>query len=95
MNKMNRKVKLITYSVIVLYILVLLSGCTKNVSTQSAIETNISTKVMALDSQDMNTYLTTITDNDYYYKNEQIRWFTEMTQKGIQNIIKYKRIWNH
>ncbi len=84
---MNKNAGFIRYTVILLCVLLLLSGCTGGVSTEKIIENNISTKVKSLDAQDLDMYLTTITQNDYYYKNEQIRWFTEMTQKGIEDII--------
>lgn len=84
---MNKNAGFIRYTVILLCILVLLSGCVNGTTTEKSIEDNISTKVKSLDAQDLDMYLTTITQDDYYYKNEQIRWFTEMTQKGIQDII--------
>lgn len=84
---MNKNAGFIRYTAILLCILLLLSGCTGGVSTEKSIENNISTKIKSIDVLDLDMYLTTITQNDYYYKNEQIRWFTEMTQKGIEDIM--------
>lgn len=56
-----------------------------NPAIQIAIQHNIDTKLKALDEKDLELYLSTVTNNDEYYFNEQGRWFREMT-KSIYDI---------
>ena len=50
------------------------------------INENINTKLKALKENDIELYLTTINNKDFYYYNEQKRWFVEMTKEGMENI---------
>ena len=82
---MSNYKKSIKYIAIFAIIILILAGCSAE-KTESLISNNIKTKVQAIETQDSNLYMTTVTKNDYYYRNEQIRWFTEMAFKGIKNI---------
>jgi len=82
---MSTKKSYIKFLVILIALVMLFSACS-NSNPKSMIEENVKTKLAALDSVDLAMYMSTVTKKDYYYKNEQIRWFTEMTQRGIKDI---------
>ncbi|MBN2879416.1 MAG: hypothetical protein JXN65_07280 [Clostridia bacterium] len=46
----------------------------------------INTKMHALETKDIDSYLSTVTQNDAYYYNEQSRWYSEMIQSVISEI---------
>lgn len=74
--------------VILLCIILVLTACTtaSSGSAKNAIRKNVETKQKAIDAADQDLYMSTVTQNDYYYRNEQVRWFTEMVHKGIQKV---------
>jgi len=53
---------------------------------RDAAQQSIDVKLEALKSKDVDLYLSTVTQSDEYYFNEQGRWFTEMTKDGIKQI---------
>jgi len=87
---MFNKVNSIKTTALFLCILLILSSCSgianNGENPEKAITNNIEIKQKAIDEKDLALYMSTVTQNDYYYKNEQIRWFTEMTFKGIQKV---------
>ena len=88
---MDKRTKLLKATALLLCILFVLSACSAGNSggagnTKAAIRKNVETKQKAMDTADQAMYMSTVTQNDYYYKNEQIRWFTEMVHRGIQKV---------
>lgn len=81
-------IRKLTALLVVLAILIALLGACGNGMEEGVIE-NVKTKLEAIKSGDQDLYMTTVTKNDYYYRNEQIRWFTEMAFKGIKDIDMY------
>ena len=85
---MYKRTKPLKAAVILLCIILVLTACTtaSSGSVENAIRKNVETKQKAIDAADQDLYMSTVTQNDYYYKNEQVRWFTEMVHKGIQKV---------
>jgi len=54
---------------------------------RNAVMEQLETKVQSVQKKDLSLYLTTITETDPYYWNEQKRWFTEMTKEGVENLV--------
>jgi len=50
------------------------------------IEDVMQVKMRALEAQDYDLYLSTVTQNDTYYYNEQARWYAEMIQPVIRDV---------
>ena len=85
---MYKRTRSIKTAVMLVCILLILTACTtaNSGSAENAIRKNVETKQKAMDTADQDMYMSTVTQNDYYYKNEQVRWFTEMVHKGIQKV---------
>ena len=53
---------------------------------EKAVAVNIDTKLQALDDNNLDLYMSTVTQEDEYYYNEQGRWFREMTTPNMRDI---------
>lgn len=82
---MIKKAQLIKATAVLLALFMLLYGCSSD-NNEKFIRENVNTKLNSINSGDRALYMTTVTQNDYYYRNEQLRWFTEMASKGIEDI---------
>lgn len=59
---------------------------TDPVRLQGAVESLMAEKLEAIQTGDVQGYMETVTRNDPYYYNEQLRWFDEMTTPGITGV---------
>jgi len=82
LNKRN----LAGLALVIVLILSVLVSCSEKTSVDREITDLVKTKLDAITSGDESLYMGTVTENDYYFRNEQLRWFTEMAFRGIQNI---------
>ena len=83
----NRK-KLTAIVLIFVILLTLLTSCSSEIENQN-IKDIVKTKLEAIKSGDQELYMSTVTKTDYYFRNEQIRWFTEMAFRGIRDVDMY------
>lgn len=84
--------------ILLLAFLLLMTGCYHTETVQEPIQVVldmsldahingiIETKLEALSTDDIDLYMSTVTDSNTYYVNEQGRWFKEMTKDVIKNI---------
>lgn len=82
---MNNRKKLTVIILILVILATILGSCSNDTVDQKIID-NVKTKLEAIKTGDQELYMSTVTRSDYYYWNEQIRWFTEMAFKGIRDI---------
>lgn len=98
---MKRRIPLLfAFAAAVLGVILLFSGCsasatdappntaaaTEEPTLEQQIEDVMRVKLHALETQDYELYLSTVTKNDAYYYNEQARWYSEMIQPVIRDI---------
>jgi hypothetical protein len=83
----NTKKGAVIFLCVLLIITAVMAGfVNKTATSEEAVFDNVKTKQKAIDTADQSLYMSTVTENDYYYRNEQLRWFTEMVYKGIKQV---------
>lgn len=80
----NRK-KLTGIILILVILITFLGSCSSEALDQNIVD-NVKTKLEAIKTGDQELYMSTVTKTDYYFWNEQVRWFTEMAFKGIRDV---------